>query len=145
MRRWMCFIEWDAGCVSLNETLDVFHWMRRWMCFIGWDAGCVSLLSACLKKRKNCVSGIKLQLLLQINCVEQTVFWEVNTFLIYSRISLHFMESIPSLRIYNTFPPESILSHRNLTRASHHSSLKCILTYHHIYAQVLQVVTFFQS
>jgi len=44
-----------------------------------------------LEGGKNCllVSGIKIQLLLQTNSVEHTVFWEVNNFFIQSRNSLH--------------------------------------------------------
>jgi hypothetical protein len=65
----------------------------------GLESECVSLPVCGYEEEKICtfVSGIKLQFLLQIYTVEQTVFCEANTFLFYSRNVLYLKISIPLL------------------------------------------------
>jgi hypothetical protein len=66
---------------------------------IGLESEWASLFVCMFEEEKVCTfeSGIKLQLLLQINSVEQTVFCEANTFLFYSRNFLHLKVTIPLL------------------------------------------------
>ena len=61
-------VERSAYCLNSYN-----RWVRRWICFIG----CVFEE----EKHRVPVSGIQLQLLLQIKSVEQNVFSETNTFL----------------------------------------------------------------